>query len=225
MLLAILSLLLSARASATTVIVLRAGEDIILAADSKSSQYKRGEVTVVNVCKLFKVTHRIDRRSIWIAFVGPTNAKSRARVMAIARECPGNISACARAIFSAASEALADGFSNVPPGTPTAGTIIAIDSLAIHVINFGGLLDIGQPISFDISRGDVALIEGTADEARSVFKKEPQSFRNLKNMIASTRRMLEAQSKVTPAHVGPPFNIVRLTRSGHEWIQRNGCPE
>ena len=66
------------------------------------------------------------------------------------------------------------------------------------------------------------LFLGTSEAAAAYEGEHPEVW--AAGSVAGVRELLEVQVGATPATVGPPVDILRLTKDGGEWVQRKeGC--
>ncbi|HYA26566.1 MAG TPA: hypothetical protein VEE82_01075, partial [Thermodesulfovibrionales bacterium] len=102
------------------------------------------------------------------------------------------------------------------------------EELVLMVRTFKLIISPSGSLSFEIGRfacpGDcqapfVTIFEGQTEAIRK-FLQENEYFLYYTDPTIAVRNLVELEVSKDPSFVGPPIDILRLTREGAEWIQR-----
>ncbi len=117
-------------------------------------------------------------------------------------------------------------------------TIIIVGSdngeLVLMVRTFRLILSRSGTISFEIRRFDCpgdcqesfTTVFGGRTEAIRKYLQENEYFLPYTDPVTAVRELVELEISKDPSFVGPPVDILRLTRNGAEWVQRKSlCPD
>jgi hypothetical protein len=117
-------------------------------------------------------------------------------------------------------------------------TIIVVGSdngeLVLIVRTFRPILSRSGSLSFEIRRFDCPgdcqesfiTVFGGQTEAIRNYLQENEYFLSSTDPVTAVRDLVELEISKDPSFVGPPVDILRLTKNGAEWVQRKSlCPD